>query len=285
MVIKFTQNELRKNKTFKEITDKYNGGQVAIVGGSRLFHGAPILALKAASRMVSMVYFSSPSEDEAVVTQIKAALGSFVWVSREEVEGYIEKSDAILIGPGLMRSHESQRDFVCDDEGLRTRDLTLSLVNKFPEKKWLLDGGSLQVLELADIPKGAVITPNHKEFEMLFGESLKKDIDERCRQIEKLAQDFRLIILTKDTVSIASDGQITYVIEGGNEGLIKGGVGDVIAGVTLGFMAKNEPLFSVAAATLIVKKAAEKLELKKGLMFNADDLAEIVPEVFWELTS
>ena len=285
MAMKFTSENLKQSKTFVGVEDKYSGGQVTIVGGSRLFHGAPILALKAASRMVGMVYFSSPCEDEGVVSQIKAGLGSFVWVPRDEVEGYVEKSEAVLIGPGLMRSHESQKDFVCDDEGLKTRELTTSLVNRFPEKKWILDGGSLQVVEISDLPKGAVLPPNHKEFEMLFGEKLKQKLEERVAQIEKLAKDFRLIILSKDEVSIASDGDTTYLIEGGNEGLIKGGVGDVIAGVALGFMAKNESLFAVAAASLVVKKAAEKLAVARGMMFNADDLVEAVPEAFKQLVA
>lgn len=285
MAIKFTREDLFKVKTFQEVKDKYSGGQVTIVGGSRLFHGAPILALKAASRMVSMVYFASPSEDEAVVSQIKSGLGSFVWVPREEVETYIEKSEAVLIGPGLMRSHESEKDFVCDDEGLRTRELTVGLMEKFPDKKWLVDGGSLQVISIADLPKGSAVTPNHKEFEMLFGEALKNNLEDRIIQVENLARDYRLVILTKDAVSVASDGETTYVIEGGSEGLIKGGVGDVIAGMVLGFMAKNTALFSLAAATLVIKRAAELLEQERGLMFNADDLVEAVPRAYKELMS
>ena len=34
--------------------------QITIIGGSDLFHGAPILALKTASRIVDMVFFTSP---------------------------------------------------------------------------------------------------------------------------------------------------------------------------------------------------------------------------------
>jgi len=61
-------------------------------------------------------------------------------------------------------------------------------------------------------------------------------------------------------------------------------VGDVIAGLTAGFMVKNGSLFSVCAASFLVKKAAEKLAKKCGFMFNADDLADTVPEIYGELT-
>lgn len=265
------------------IEDKYSAGQVTIIGGSKLFHGAPILSLKGASRTVSMVYFSSPVEDKGVAQKIKAGLSSFVWVDRSDLDGYVAKSDAVLIGPGLMRSHVKEHGFVCDSEGEKTRRLSLDLFLKFPDKKWVVDGGTLQVVAVADIPKGAVVTPNGKEFEMMFGEKLKENIEERCEQVFRLSRGSGLIILTKDSVSIASDGKEVWKVEGGNEGLVKGGVGDVIAGLTVGFLAKNEPLYSVCAASWLVKKAAEKLAMERGFMFNADDLVDMVPEAYRDL--
>ena len=74
----FSVSKLAECKTFEKIEDKYSAGQVTIIGGSKLFHGAPILSLKAASRLTSMVYFSSPEEDRRVVEEIKAGLSSFV---------------------------------------------------------------------------------------------------------------------------------------------------------------------------------------------------------------
>jgi hydroxyethylthiazole kinase-like uncharacterized protein yjeF len=284
-VKKFDEKKFAECKTFLNIGDKYSTGQVTIIGGSKLFHGAPILALKAASRMVSMTYFSSPVEDKEVAEKIKAGLSSFVWVDRDEVENYVAKSDAVLIGPGLMRSHVKEQGFVCDAEGGETRKLSLDLFRKFPNKKWVVDGGTLQVVAVADIPKGAVITPNKKEFEMLFGEVLKENFDERIEQVFNLAKKWNLIILTKDEVSIASDGIEVWQIRGGNEGLVKGGVGDVIAGVTLGLMAKNDSLFAVCAASFLVKKAAEKLAKEKDFMFNADDLVDEVPKVYGSLNN
>lgn len=281
----FGRDNFKENKTFKEIDNKYSAGQVTVVGGSRLFHGAAILALKAASRMVSMTYFASPEEDKNFVDLIKSKLGSYVWVPRDDIDSYVLKSDAVLIGPGLMRSHIKEQDFVCDEEGMKTRNLTLSLFEKFPDKKWIVDGGSLQVISIHELPKGAIITPNHKEFEMLFKERLEKDIDIRCEQVRRVAEENNLVILTKDEVSVASDGKNVYKIAGGNEGLVKGGVGDVIAGVTLGFLAKNDGLFSISAASYLVKKAAERLAEKVDFMFNSDDLVNEVPSVYQNIVS
>src|SRR4030065_1868546 len=81
-----------------------DNGQVTIIGGSSLFHGAPILALKSASRIVDMVFFATPEKSVGMVAeQLKSKLLSFIWVPWEEAENYITKSDAVLIGPGFMR--------------------------------------------------------------------------------------------------------------------------------------------------------------------------------------
>lgn len=280
---KFDESIFSRCKTYRDIGDKYSSGQVTIVGGSKLFHGAPLLALKAASRMVGMTYFSSPLEDKGVAEKIKASLSSFVWVERTELDSYIEKSDAVLIGPGLMRSHIKERDFVCDSEGGETRKISMDLFKKFPEKSWVVDGGTLQVVEVRSIPQHAVVTPNRKEFEMMFGEKQEEDFFLRCKQVYDLAKKYKLTILTKDTVSLATDGEEIWSIEGGNEGLVKGGVGDVIAGLTVGFLAKNDPVFSVCAASFLVKRAAERLATKVGYMFNADDLVDEIAKVFKEV--
>ena len=59
-VREFNKNDLKR--LYKPASDSTgeDNGQVTIIGGSKLFHGAPILSLKVASRMVDMVFFASP---------------------------------------------------------------------------------------------------------------------------------------------------------------------------------------------------------------------------------
>lgn len=256
---------------------------MTIIGGSELFHGAPLMALKAASRIVSMVYFSSPDNDKELADKLKASLFNFIWVPYGEVESYIAKSEAVLIGPGMMRSHVNEHGFVCDSQGIKTREFTLDLFKKNPDSRWVVDGGALQVISVAELPKGAMISPNKKEFLMLFGEEMETDIDKRAEQILRLATKHDLTILTKDEISLVSDGNRTVKILGGNEGLVKGTTGDLIAGILVGFMAKDDPLFSACAASYLTKKAAEKLAETRGLMFNTDDVVDKVPEIYGEV--
>src|SRR5438132_1066559 len=126
---KFNQADLKK--LFKPASGSFGeeNGQVTIIGGSTLFHGAPIFALKTASRIVDMVFFATPEKSVGRVAEAaKSKLNSFIWVPWEETEKYIEKSDAVLIGPGFLRFKSEhmphgERYNVCDEACMLTREI------------------------------------------------------------------------------------------------------------------------------------------------------------------
>ena len=253
---------------------KGENGQITIIGGSELFHGAPLLALTAASRFVDMVYFSSPEKSVGeIANSIKSKLFSFIWVPWNEVDSYIEKSDAVLIGPGLMRyrsekSTEEER-IACDETCRESSRVTEKFLKKFPEKKWVIDGGALQILEKEWIPEGAILTPNSKEYKGLFGE-----IDPSVA-----AKEYKCVIVDKRPVTKVCSPSRCIEIPGGNAGLTKGGTGDVQAGLTVALLAKNDPFLAGSTASYLVKKAADSLFDKVGTAYNADDLSlEVVKE-------
>lgn len=262
MITKFSQNDLKRLWKPRGNSRGEDNGQVTIIGGSSLFHGAPMLAVKAASRLVDMVFFGSPERDLEKV----AKLNSFIWVSWDDVESYVAKSDAVLIGPGLMRYRKNIPEKVFDEAGTETKMLTKYWLERFPNKQWVIDGGSLQTMDKAWIPMNAILTPNKHEYEMLFGKT----------DIEEVAQKYKCVVVYKGPVAYVTDGKTTYEIEGGNAGLTKGGTGDVLAGVIVGLAAKNPPLLAAAAGTYLLKRAADKLFLEKGYGYNADDLAESI---------
>jgi NAD(P)H-hydrate epimerase len=260
-------------------SSKEDNGQVTIIGGSGLFHGAPILALKTASRVVDMVFFSSPEPSLGkVAPHLKSQLSAFIWVPFNQVEEYIKKSGAVLIGPGLMRyrqeKHNSvcQKNRICDPLGEETKKLSEDLLQKFPYKQWVIDGGSLQVMEAKYIPKNAILTPNKKEYALLFGSN----------KPQQMAKKYNCIVVLKSVETIVCSPNKCVLIKGGNAGLTKGGTGDVLAGLTVGLAAKNPPFLGACAASFIVKKAADLLYNKVGFAYNADDLAEKIPEVLGE---
>lgn len=276
---KFDPREVEK--LFKP-EGKSRNGMITIVGGSELFHGAPLFALKTASRIVDQVFFSSPDPSVGEVANLlKSKLSSFIWVPWGEVKDYIIKSDATLIGPGLMRfrkerdKSEVEKGILEDDAARFTTEITKKFLTdpELSKTKWVIDAGSLQVLDLAWIPEGAILTPNAKEYRHLFG-----DLDP-----SEASKNYKCTIILKGIVDkVCSNGQCLEV-EGGNAGMAKGGTGDTLAGLTVALAAKNDNFLAASCASYITKRAGDELLEKVGTNFNADDLTEKVPEVLGSL--
>lgn len=284
----FDPSELKKLYQPENESSGEENGQVTIIGGSKLFHGAPIFALKVASRIVDMVFFASPERSlESVVSKIKASLSSFIWVPWEDTKAYIDKSDAVLIGPGFKRfTSETQNpndkiQMKNDGNGKKTREITEGLLKSFPKKKWVIDAGSLQTMDADWIPEGAIITPNRREFGILFGTEIQDSrftIQELEQIVSEKAKKYRCVIILKGPEAIVASPNNAVLIKGGNAGMTKGGTGDTLAGLTVALLAKNDPFLSACSASYIVKAAGDELFKSVGANYNADDLAGKIPE-------
>lgn len=255
---KVTINDLKKLYLPPKNSHKGENGKLTIVGGSKLFHGASLWALKVASRIIDMVFYASIPANNELTKKLKTEIFDFIAIPREEVENYIEESDAVLIGPGLMREEE-------------TRRITGSLLKKFPRKKWIIDAGSLTEMEPNWLNKNCLITPHKKEFETLFG--VTSDVS----HIQQMAEKYDCVILLKGQTDIIRSPKECKISEGGNAGMTKGGTGDVLAGLAAALACKNDLFLAACCASFINKKAGEELAKKVGYYFNASDLADQIP--------
>jgi len=278
---RFSKNDLKKLYVPPVNSKGEDNGQVTIIGGSTLFHGAPLFGVKIASRIVDMVFFGTPEQSVGkVAEQMKSELLSFIWAPWEDIDEYIQKSEAILVGPGFLRFKSERvphgdRMHVCDEACQLTRQITKHVLTEHPEKRWVIDAGSLQTMVPQWIPPQAILTPNPKEYSLLFA-----DID-----IEDAAKEFNCIIVRKGPTTIVCSKDQKVEVEGGNAGLTKGGTGDVQAGLTAALLAKNDPFLAACAAAFITKAAADELYKKVGVNYNADDLCDEIPYVLSQLTS
>lgn len=255
-------------KLYKPPKDSHKGqnGKLTIIGGSRLFHGASLWALKIASRIVDMVFYSTVKENEELTRQLKSEIYDFICVSRDKVGDYIKESDAVLIGPGLMREEY-------------TTKLTKDLLFKFSQKKWIIDAGSLQMMDrewLKKLPQ-VIITPHSKEFETLF----KKKAG--AEKVAEMAKSYGCVIVLKGKTDIVCSPKECALNTTGNAGMTKGGTGDVLAGLIAALACKNDPFLSTCAGVYINGMAGDRLYKKVGPFFNASDLCDELPQVLKEV--
>lgn len=267
----FDKKDLKKLYIPASDSKKGDNGKVLIIGGSDLFHSPAFWAFEVVSKIVDMVYFASTPLNNEVLKGLKGKFINGIIIPRGKVFDYIEEADSILIGPGLPR------DDGLSEEEESTKIITDTLLSKYPHKKWVIDGGSLQVIDPEILPEKSIITPNKKEFEMLFGEK------GTYKNAQKYAQKYRITILLKGTVDYVLSSNESLSISGGNAGMTKGGTGDVLAGLVTAFYAKNDAIISASCASFINKSTGESLEKRVGIYFNTSDLVAEIPKIMKNL--
>ena len=293
MVKAFSEADLKKLYVPPADSHKGQNGKLMIIGGSKLFHAASLWALKVASRIVDMVYYSSVDENNQIVEKVwrsqislretKEEFRDGIIVKRSQIGSYIEEADCVLIGPGLPRLEGQEEG---DDD---TKELTESLLTKYQNKRWVIDGGSLQVIEPKLIPANAILTPHQKEFETLFNlktqnsklKTQNSKLDEKT--VQEMARKYNCVILLKGREDVICDRNKCVRVSGGNAGMTKGGTGDVLAGLVAALYCKNDAFLSASTASYINKKAGDSLYQRVGPYFNASDLADEIPKVMKNL--
>lgn len=288
---KFNTEELKELYIPRSDSHKGQNGKLAIIGGSHLFYGASLWAVKVATRIVDMVFYSSVEENNELAQKLKSEIYDLIVVPRDKIDEYLAEAETILIGPGLTREEGRSEG----EES--TRSLVERLLKKFPNKKWVIDGGALTEMdaEWLRLLKGQVIiTPHEGEFEKLFGirhSGEERNDDSRIDsgqarmtkkqddKVREMAKEYNCVILLKGETDIVCSPNECVSISGGNAGMTKGGTGDVLAGLVAALATKNDLFLAAKAGSFINKKAGEELFGRVGYYFNASDLADEIPVV------
>lgn len=247
---------------------KGQNGRVLIIGGSSLFHSSSIWAAEIASHFVDLVHYSSTSVNNQIMISLKKKFRNGIVIPRSDLLDYVEEDDAVLVGPGMVREGQEAKD---------AQDIIKRLIEKFPDKRFVFDAGALQVMEtswLSDLKQPAIVTPHALEFEGLFGKISPQEA----------AKKYNCIVLFKKIDDLITDGKQTITVKGGNQGLTKGGTGDLLAGLVVSFYTKNDPLTSCTVASYLLKTAADRLSKTSGYWYNIDDIIKTIPNVLYDVT-
>ena len=256
---------------------KGDNGTVLVVGGSYIYHGAPILSSVAALRCgTDLVYTSVPKINVGPTRAISPNLIVIPLVDQKLTRGAANKLlgslprnlDSATIGMGLaIQEKNALLHFI---KSLLDRDVRLSL-----------DASALIPEALSLLPNtNSVVTPHAGEFKRLFGESPPLSKLERIKVVEKMAKEHKLTILLKGSTDVISNGSSTFLNEKKTPAMTVGGTGDVLSGLVAGMLSKNRnALQSAAAATFINGLAGKAVQKKLGLHMTSMDLLDALPAV------
>ena len=261
----------------KSASRKGNNGIVLVIGGSYIYHGAPILSSLAALRCgTDLVYTSVPKINVTPTRAISPNLIVIPLVDQKLTLGAVKKLVGALprnlhsatIGMGLAIQEKNSLLHLV--QSLLNRDVRLSL-----------DASALipEVLPLL-ANKNVVVTPHTGEFRRLFGDTPSDSKNERIQLVEKHALDNGITILLKGPTDIISNGNTTYLCQKNTPAMTVGGTGDVLSGLVAGLLSNNRnSLESAAAAAFICGLTGKQVQEKLGLHMTSMDLIDAIPSI------
>jgi NAD(P)H-hydrate epimerase len=244
---------------------KGDNGTVAIIGGSRTMHGAPIFsALAAEATGVDLVHLCVPALHATVARtySLNVQVHPFHGVElqpqdRRDILALLATMDCAVIGPGIGREEKTLavlRDVIAESScGM------------------ILDASALQPWTLkASAGKQVIVTPHLGELERM---GVAPD------QISDYAKRFGITIVVKGVIDRIAlpDGHV-HEVSGGNAGLTVGGTGDALAGMIAGLTAQGlSPLEACTRASTILKRAGAVLYPEFGYAYGTRRVIEQIP--------
>ena len=261
----------------KSLSRKGDNGKILVLGGSYLYHGAPILSSIAALRTgADLVYTCVPKINVMAARSFSPNLIVVPLVDVKLTRGSVQKLlgiipkelDSATIGMGLG---------IQDQEAIKI--LIKSLLDR--AVRLSLDASCLVPEILPEIQdKKVVVTPHAGEFRRLFGDLPPENVKQRTIMVQKYAKEKGVTILLKGPTDIVSDGNQTYLNPKNIAAMTVGGTGDVLSGVVAAMLSKNKnPIQAASAAVFVNGKAGYLAQKKFGLHIVATDLLDFIPIV------
>lgn len=260
-------------------------GTVLVVGGARTVPGAPALSGTAALRAGAGTLQLAVAERHATATGVavpecsvfglpETASGAIAAAAADRLADVLPGAGTLVVGPGLTGVSET---------GELLRRLVPAIA---PDAKVVLDAFALGALSrdpaLAEPLAGRLLlTPNRVEAAYLDG-CEEKDVDDR-ETAARIAGRYGGVVLLMGVVA-APDGR-TWRDGSGHVGLATSGSGDVLAGLTGGFLARGATAGQAACwATHVHAVAGQRLIPDTGSTgLLARELVAEIPRVIAEL--
>lgn len=256
-------------------THKSNYGRILLLCGSRGYTGAAALAAMGALRVgAGLVYLGVPDCIykieatkllEPVIIPLPDKDGMLSVEALPIIEQKLSHLDAVLIGPGLGVSDDTQK-------------IVTWILQNF-HGPVIVDADGINVLSghidvLRERAYPTILTPHEGEFKRLTG----IDCEIRVPSAIQAAKDTSSIMVLKGHDTVITDGQTIYINPTGNPGMAVGGSGDVLAGIITGLVGQGiEPLKAAAAGAWIHGAAGDLCakELGQYSMLPSDMLGVI----------
>ena len=254
---------------YEDCANKSHRGHTLICAGRKGFWGSGILACRGAF-IAGSGYVTWASEDLPDIIKIPEVLT----VNIKDLN-ILKNKTAVAIGPGtgfgphitdlIRRLRERERPVLLDADALTLLSQNPSLL---PLKPWF------------------VLTPHSGELSRILKIPSKEIEKDRLRFARQGAKKTGGLLVLKGFHTVLSDGVKHWIVNAGNSALGKAGTGDVLTGLTAGFLAQGLEVRDSALLAVTAHGETAERWLKEGKdinSFSAGDVLNLLPSVLFEI--
>ena len=252
MITDFTFKEVKKYLPKKKIdSNKYDSGQLLLIGGDNEYPGAIILAAQMAIKSgVGLLYLYTKSQN--VIKVLSEYPEIIVFDDKNRLVELVSKEIPVLAGPGTKDNKWAEDIFNL------IKDKPLSII---------LDAAYIEKIKLDNSFKTKILLPHEGEAARLLGVQSSEIKDNRLDSIKSINDKYDSIVVLKGYRTLISDGKNIYRCLDGDSKLSTAGTGDILAGLISSLLAQGiKPMDSCKLGVAIHGYCAEKSNFKSGLI-------------------
>lgn len=249
-------------------SQKSNYGKIFIIAGSKGMSGAAYLSSQAAlyggAGLVTVGVCESISSamevktTEAMTLVLDDTDGHIAYTAEMEILKQLDKSDVVLIGPGLGRSREAAR--------IVKTVLTQSKVPVIADADALYAiAMDIDMLKNCNCP--VILTPHEMEMARLADKGVEYIAANRIDISRSFCEEYGVTLILKGHHTIVTSPELKqYINITGNPGMATGGSGDVLAGLIAALTARiTDPSTAAAIAVRLHGEAGDKAAQRHGM--------------------
>lgn len=288
VVQKFARSVLWTEEDFRRtiprrglFSHKGNHGRGLIIGANDHMPGSILMSTKAALKAGAGLITAGTTEK--VIQMIAAQSAESMYMKLPDQNGFLideeplefKPFDAVAIGIGMGRQKETEE--------------LVKRVIKHAEGPVVIDADGLYHMKqcLEDVKKRTnplVITPHPGEMAMLLDLSVKELLSSPFHHAKVFAQTYGIYVILKGKYTIVTaPGGKQSVNATGNQGLSKGGTGDVLTGIVLAQIMQEQTIFHALCNACWIHGKSADLQVEKNHSYYdllATDVIDGIPFVY-----
>jgi NAD(P)H-hydrate epimerase len=278
-LVSITQDYVKNHlKARYENSKKGDNGIVLVIGGSSLYHGAPLLASLTALRAgADLVYTAVP---RIIINAIRSYSPNIIALPMTD--------NSLTIGSAnrLTKSLPKIPHVATIGMGMTVSkaEALNSLVKNLKDNgtRLVLDASALIPSVITEITENdTIITPHAGEFKRIFNEEVGISEEDIISSVSRMASKHKVTIILKGWLNVIADqsGKVA-TIKRSTPAMTVGGTGDVLAGLVAALYSKINSAFDASAMGIYFNGLAARFAFERvGLHMVATDLIENLPNV------